>query len=963
MHGNPLQKIKFFTPHIIGAILTLIIFLPLYSLRILTSSQLTSYIFLGGGHPTSSLYKHLIKTRPNIVIYTLSVLLPMDYYTLIHITALTLIPILTTLYIRRKNFNIEIIPLFAYSLLAGDPLTPVLYLISRLLTNPVVKSLLEMGLVIINPEYGVILAFKKGKSYVNKVWLMLFGIVGILLSLNEFGLYFLYNYNQIFIVILFLGTLTIKIAKIVLESKERLSIYKLLLLAFSIVNPQVLYLPSEEKENPQVEILLNSFLQGLVIFILLLSIISTATLSITSKSTAIERNPGVDRFVTTYIPNGATVLTINLDRSIDAILKRHAVTISPRNLDYEWNWSNYAEVRSNFELIIDMSRHKQIKYIILEKRVGIVPYWPPTNEFSTYKYYLDPLQGKELIIMKNNFVPSNLSVYVIEDIQKTNSITNLIYQYQRYWTNSTETNLIVRENGITIRSTNPYQVYIWFLNPLYNSPLEEGASLVIKMVNTRQGENRRLNNIQIYLSNQEKLHEPYLTLSNVDAKGLYIINLDKENNLSQYTYIVLKIDGNISISIEKILVFPTKLSQMVSSTITNDGITLVNKFKNAQIKLVKVVSYLPSLPDTFVLEPLTTENIPLTPTFATLMYSIYILAGFIGCLYIKLREGRGLKGSSSREFMYNNSHPMNGSTLYFSVILLIPVLYYVLHNPESLGVGWIGSGGFIYYFLMTIPILTIYIPTLSKLDRQNLLFNYLTFTSLALTASLIIKNFIINTVLIDRLYTYWHISSAHSSVDYLSFGVFYLLASTMSVKKRILGALSISSIYLIVYGTLGMIDITRLLPSLYLSKVLEINLFISTLFLSSWGYVTRSAYSTYGLNVEILQNNKRVYEVIIGWPCSGITGLFLYLVFITTTYTILKYRIGKSDSAKPIIFITLGAIGAILLNGFRIAAIIYLAINYSVNASEIFHSSIYDVVYWIYVVTMIGLLKRIHNVI
>ncbi len=962
MHENSLQKLKPSILPIIGGISTLLIFLPFYSLRILTPSQLTGYIFLGGGRLSSNLYKYLLITRPNIIIYTLSVFLPVDYYTIIYITALALIPILTTFYILKTGYNVEIIPLFAYSLLLGDPLTPALYLVSKLSTSLLVKNLSEMSLVLSNPEYGVVLAFKKGKNLKSQVLLISFGVTGILFSLQEFGIYFLYNYNQVFIIIPYLGALIIKIAKIALDSEGGLSLYKILLLVFSPINPQVLYLdPYEEEVKSRDTGVRSSFLQGLIFLILFLSITSTATLSITSQATAIEYNPGVDRFVTTHIPDGATVLTINLDRSIDAILKRHATTISLQNIDYEWNWSDYTEVRNNFEFIIDISRHKQIKYIILEKRVGKVPYWPPLNEFSTYKYYLDPLQDKELIIMKNNFVPSNLSIYVIDDIQTTNNTINLIHQYQKYWTNNSKTNLMVENNGITIQSTNPYQIYIWFINPLYKTSLEKGASLAIKMAEAKQGENKRLNNIQLYLSSQEKLGEPYLTLSNVDAEGLYIIELDGENNLSKYTYVILKIDGSIPISIEKIIVFPTRLSEEVSTILTNDGLILTNRFKDVQIRLIKVVDYLPSLPDTFILEPSTTSSFSLISTFTTYIFPIYILAGLMGYLCTELRGNKGPKRVSPREPTYIVTQPINGITLYFSIILLMPILYYILHNPESLLVGWIGAGGFIYYFLMIMPILTAYIPTLNKLDRHNLLLTHIAFTSLALTTSLIIKNFIVNTVLLDKLYTYWHVSSAHSSVDYLSFGVFFLLANTIGIKKKILGILSISPIYLIVYGVLGIIDVTKLLPSTYLIKVLEINLIISTLFLSSWGYVTRSAYSTYGLNVEILRNNKRVYEVIIGWPCSGITGLFLYLVFMTTSYTLLKYRKGKSHSARPLILIALGAIGAILLNGARIAMIIYLAINYSVNASELFHSSIYDVIYWIYVVFMIWLLKRIYD--
>lgn len=59
-----------------------------------------------------------------------------------------------------------------------------------------------------------------------------------------------------------------------------------------------------------------------------------------------------------------------------------------------------------------------------------------------------------------------------------------------------------------------------------------------------------------------------------------------------------------------------------------------------------------------------------------------------------------------------------------------------------------------------------------------------------------------------------------------------------------------------------------------------------------------------------------------------------------------------------IIIVLLGIVGIFSLNGLRIAMIIYLAINYSVNASKVFHSTIYDLIFWIYILVVIGILKR-----
>ncbi len=943
------------TPSYFYIVLTTLTLLPYFSLKIITPQQLHSYLILGGRGASVKiihLFPSPYREAPLTTIIGMILGHP-QLYTLILVTCLIIIPLIPSLK-KYRTSTLAAIPLYAYSFMVGDPITPLIYLFADTFDGKRVSTILKAALFINNPEYGLISPIERREKFRYRLLKFLVGVLGTGIILYQSGYTYLYGLIQnpmlLTLYITSISTISILHWRTIKNDKG----YFIGAYVTSLLNPQTLYfLPL----NNEVEDASRAKKVAISVIIAIILIQFIAAYTLYNSVASIEENPGLEQFISNTIPPNSNVIAVNIDPTIEAILDRRAYHISIKELDYEWNWSNYEEVKANWETLMDVSRVRQIKYIIIEKSMGRPAYWPPTNEYKTSTYYLSPDTGKELVVIENTIVVGGPPLYSIIDVATEREKYNFIPRYIGYWSNITGVNITVSQDGITIEYMGSYVIYLWFENQLYQD--NRGIhNLVLGFETLEHRYIRRIRSLEIYASDTDKLGEATITISNLGVQPIYILNTSKYSNKLDRRYIVIKIEAYEPIKISKILGFPTDLSQSIDVTIENDLAKITNKAPDIALTLEKIYPVTRG-GEKLVLSPHQSLSQEVSQaSIKTITQAIYIITA-LGLLIPTY-----LHPSKASPIEKEKLETPITDTEFITVILTaisIPILYYIINNPYILGVGWIGGGAFVYYVLMSIPMIVNY-TKIGNLDINSYVLGLARSLPIALATTLLIKQFIVNSFYRHLLYSYWHVQSIHSSVDYLVFGTSYIAAAYLGGKGG--RTYLLPNLYLVLYGILGLVDVTRALPPYYLGTILYVNMVMAGGFLSIYGYSVKGVYTPFGLDVEISRNGLRLYNVIIGWPCSGLTGLFLYLAFTLTFYWILsrdRLKIGRRMNVMKAI-VVVGAFGAFILNGLRIAAIIYLAVNYSINASEVFHSTGYDIVYWIYVSIVIWILYRIGKI-
>jgi len=93
-----------------------------------------------------------------------------------------------------------------------------------------------------------------------------------------------------------------------------------------------------------------------------------------------------------------------------------------------------------------------------------------------------------------------------------------------------------------------------------------------------------------------------------------------------------------------------------------------------------------------------------------------------------------------------------------------------------------------------------------------------------------------------------------------------------------------------------------------------------------------------------VMGKERFVILEVNWPCAGVFSLLIYSLIIS----ILMIKLNASIKRK-IVYVSLGALGTFFMNIFRIYLIV-LAILYSAVDLKIFHESIGEVLFIIWIV-------------
>jgi len=284
------------------------------------------------------------------------------------------------------------------------------------------------------------------------------------------------------------------------------------------------------------------------------------------------------------------------------------------------------------------------------------------------------------------------------------------------------------------------------------------------------------------------------------------------------------------------------------------------------------------------------------------------------------------KGSTK---IYRFDSKTFGLALYAS-----PILLYMGH-PNLLEVNWIGGG----IFLLSLSIyLLIYTSPRSQTIRP---YRYILplFPIVVLTA-LFVKLYYGD--FFDVIGDHWRNMALYTTIDASIIGS-YLMASMLIVSMDRITALP--SLYLLLNSFAFITDLFRIDNPLF-NAILEANVILVDLSLEAVGYLVEYAYVPAGYAIY-LYLDRLLTIVILGWPCAGVTGLFLFTSFSSSLRD--AYRLPRPLFLKIVGF---GLIGTFLLNIGRVDAILLLNVYYGVDAAELFHSTLYELIFLLWILSL-----------
>jgi exosortase/archaeosortase family protein len=323
---------------------------------------------------------------------------------------------------------------------------------------------------------------------------------------------------------------------------------------------------------------------------------------------------------------------------------------------------------------------------------------------------------------------------------------------------------------------------------------------------------------------------------------------------------------------------------------------------------------------------------------------ITVLLMFIIFLYIIVRESAALQRGN---IIFDLS--IEGYSPYYLYLLgFTPIIYDLILYPSLLLRSWIGDAqiifGYIIYFMSLKSLIDLF-------DDSKVTYPYI-ICALPLL-------YMFNQVLLTHFYSVlnyfdeWVIYSYISLVNTIIAGSLFIIL-TMPIICRMrkdvenIILLLVSPMYLFLLGTIYFVNVSSSPIERFLSGLPYSVSYLSNAILSYIGYSTYFVSYEFGSIIYILHNSK-LLSIFIGWPCTGITGIFLFVGFAMLEYSRIRNIVGKMDSRKYLLLLILGTILIYILNIFRVTMIILLNLWYGWNASEIFHSIGYEIIFLIWV--------------
>ncbi len=698
---------------------------------------------------------------------------------------------------------------------------------------------------------------------------------------------------------LLISTMILSLYSLLVYGFKGLTTFLAFVSPYSVSNP-ILYSPNTIEDDSK-----KTFRKILILVILIsgnIFIFSTQNVNATF-------NTSIDQFLVKTLKDSNTVLSLSHDDYINSFLLENGYYVVGYSYSYFWNWSDRDEIRKLLSDALEYAENHGIKYILIDKPREL-SYWISNIHYKEYKYPLrEPLDRYIVVLERKGFVETSKNGFYIEDVGYNKSVS-LTSNFVKYWSNIS-VDLDVKDMFISINSSKPYETYIHFNSS--SSP----TNLLIKL----EGDDDYIRSLEIY-GYDGKLKSVWET----SFKRIYnpvVVEL----NLSFYQEFVVKIEDNSSnrlyiYKLDKKELYEVDSSRTVTllSNLSPIEMTLGVFFSDIKIN-VKPYS-IAEIDDS-------SYNIILLLTLLTSVLNIIILYNWNRPDFPIFHE--------EREIIELDRIPI------YLIFYSIPLILY-LNYPRMLEISWIGAGVFLLAYSMALFNIFIEERSVKKsLDRNAIVFIFL-----YVSTSYLLKIWF--GWIFDVRNDFWRNQSLFVSYDVISFGLYATLFSIFSFGlKR--PSFYIPGVYLFLNGFIFLTDLFRIKNVLYKSLIdLATVLVDYSMELLSYRleYVSVPAG-----NALYIYQDKLLTIVILGWPCAGVTGLFLYISFTMVINHYFKNRFGKGISNK---LITAGLIITYLLNIIRIDVILLLDIYYGVNASELFHSIGYEAIFllWIIIFLMIS---------
>ncbi len=277
------------------------------------------------------------------------------------------------------------------------------------------------------------------------------------------------------------------------------------------------------------------------------------------------------------------------------------------------------------------------------------------------------------------------------------------------------------------------------------------------------------------------------------------------------------------------------------------------------------------------------------------------------------------------------------------ILYSAPIITY-LGQTRLLEVNWIGGG--VFLLALSIYIFT-YISPRRLGDEVDI--RVYTLYPLAVFIATMVK--MLWGDYFDLMGDHWRNMALYAAIDTTVFSLYLLIASLKTIGSKV--AL-LPSLYLLLNSGAFISDLSRIDSPIF-RAILEINVVLVDLTLETLGYTLEYVYVPAGYAMY-LYLERLLTIVILGWPCAGVTGLFLYSSFASAIREVYSIPI-----KKYMWVMVPGLIGTFLLNIARVDTILLLDVYYGVDAAELFHSTLYEMVFLLWILlmwAMVHLLRR-----
>ena len=602
-------------------------------------------------------------------------------------------------------------------------------------------------------------------------------------------------------------------------------------------------------------------------------------------------NSGLDNFIEKYLPDNVNVISLSNDPVVNKLIGRGNRYIIGLGDSYRWDWGNRSDVKRRLDWVLEYAENRGVKYVVLDKPRELA-YWVSKKHYREYKYPLRNPLGRYIIILERRDLIGSVDGYYLSGI-KGSIEYSYIKGYIKYWSNiSLEFN--VTYDTIEINSSQPYEIYIHF----NLSGDEEGLIFQV------DSPDKYIRSVEVY-GYDGRLNSLWES-SNKNFYYPVAIKLD----LHSFPQMVFKIEDK---GYNRIRIYELSNSSIYDIYIEGDTYHVIN-YTPFSIRLESFQSM-----PVILLHGFESTNFSVRNPYIYLVYILIFLISF----------------PMGRIWSNQSSSSLSIKTRDIMIFLgLLPLILYLIH-PSILEINWIGGGPFIIFLSLLIIISSVYGDNEISSGKLNivpiiLIFPYLT--------SLIKP---ISGDIFDVLNDFWRSRAIYVSLDVIIMGILSLLFSLYYSKEKVY---LIPPLYLILNGSIYTLDLFKFKNPLF-KLMIDLATILVKYSLEGIGYSVKYVFIPAG-NALYIYKNVLLTTVILGWPCTGLTGLFLFTSF---ALIIRKLYIDLYDRVVGWKLILVGMLVTYLLNIARIDAILLLTIYMGIDAGEVFHSMGYELVFMVWI--------------